>query len=45
MKMYKGKVSKLYTHGPLEGDYFIEYDDGDTESVLLAEIEYMLCVL
>lgn len=45
IKMYQGKVTKLYTRGPQKGEYLITYDDGDTESVLLAEIENMLCVL
>jgi hypothetical protein len=45
IKMYQGKVTKLCTRGPQKGEYLITYDDGDTESALLAEIENMLCVL
>ena len=43
--MYKGKVAKRITRGEDKGMYTIVYDDGDSENVLLNEIEYMLCVL
>jgi len=45
VKMYKGKVAKRITRGEDKGMYTIVYDDGDSENVLLNEIEYMLCVL
>jgi hypothetical protein len=43
--MHKGKVAKKIARGEDKGTCTIAHDDGDSESVLLNEIECMLCVL